>query len=160
MTPKENRNENLPKLISGIFGKKIMGTHCNALPLIELIKTKFLKLICEKVLTEIRMTSKAQSNFYKWVKVLHKFGIFIGVLAFTFDGKRNRVKRSRALEVYSCFLAFLNITCLLIFYAELCNIHANNYHLDSNARTILIVLNIISFSAYIGLQPASHRGSH
>jgi hypothetical protein len=31
MTPKENRNENLPKLISGIFGKKIMGTHCNAL---------------------------------------------------------------------------------------------------------------------------------
>jgi hypothetical protein len=31
MTPKENRNENLPKLISGIFGKKFMGTHCNAL---------------------------------------------------------------------------------------------------------------------------------
>jgi hypothetical protein len=25
MTSKENRNENLPKLISGIFGKKIHG---------------------------------------------------------------------------------------------------------------------------------------
>jgi hypothetical protein len=31
MTPKENCNENLPKSISGIFGKKFMGTHCNAL---------------------------------------------------------------------------------------------------------------------------------
>ncbi len=32
MTPKENCNENLRKSISGIFGKKLMGTHCNALP--------------------------------------------------------------------------------------------------------------------------------
>jgi hypothetical protein len=32
MTPKEILNENLDKLISGIFGKKFMGTHCNALP--------------------------------------------------------------------------------------------------------------------------------
>jgi hypothetical protein len=31
MTPKENCNENLRKSISGIFGKKFMGTHCNAL---------------------------------------------------------------------------------------------------------------------------------
>jgi hypothetical protein len=31
MIPKENQNENLNKLISGIFGKKFMGTHCNAL---------------------------------------------------------------------------------------------------------------------------------
>jgi hypothetical protein len=31
MTPKEILNENLGKLISGIFGKKFMGTHCNAL---------------------------------------------------------------------------------------------------------------------------------
>ncbi len=31
MTHKENCNENLRKSISGIFGKKIMGTHCNAL---------------------------------------------------------------------------------------------------------------------------------
>jgi hypothetical protein len=31
MTPKENCNENLCKSISGIFGKKFMGTHCNAL---------------------------------------------------------------------------------------------------------------------------------
>jgi hypothetical protein len=31
MTPKENFNENLRKSISEIFGKKFMGTHCNAL---------------------------------------------------------------------------------------------------------------------------------
>ncbi len=31
MTPKENCIENLRKSISGIFGKKFMGTHCNAL---------------------------------------------------------------------------------------------------------------------------------
>jgi hypothetical protein len=31
MTPKENCNENLRKSISGIFEKKFMGTHCNAL---------------------------------------------------------------------------------------------------------------------------------
>jgi hypothetical protein len=30
-TSKENWNENLLKSISGIFGKKFMGTHCNAL---------------------------------------------------------------------------------------------------------------------------------
>jgi hypothetical protein len=33
MTPKENRNENLHESISGIFGKKFMDIHCNALPL-------------------------------------------------------------------------------------------------------------------------------
>jgi hypothetical protein len=35
MTPKENCNENLRKSISGIFGKKFMGTHCNALLVME-----------------------------------------------------------------------------------------------------------------------------
>jgi hypothetical protein len=32
MTSKENLNENLHKPISGIFAKKFMGPHCNALP--------------------------------------------------------------------------------------------------------------------------------
>jgi hypothetical protein len=31
MTSKENLNENLHKPISGIFAKKFMGPHCNAL---------------------------------------------------------------------------------------------------------------------------------
>jgi hypothetical protein len=31
MTSKENLNENLDKPISGIFAKKFMGPHCNAL---------------------------------------------------------------------------------------------------------------------------------
>jgi hypothetical protein len=31
MTLKENLNENLDKPISGIFAKKFMGPHCNAL---------------------------------------------------------------------------------------------------------------------------------
>jgi hypothetical protein len=31
MTSKENCNENLRKSISGIFGKKFVGPHCNAL---------------------------------------------------------------------------------------------------------------------------------
>jgi hypothetical protein len=31
MTSKENLNENLHKTISGIFAKKSVGTHCNAL---------------------------------------------------------------------------------------------------------------------------------
>jgi hypothetical protein len=42
MTPKENRNENLPEMISGIFGKKIMGTHCNALDINENSNSKFI----------------------------------------------------------------------------------------------------------------------
>jgi hypothetical protein len=37
MTPKENLNENLRKSISGIFGKKFMGTHCNALILLYIV---------------------------------------------------------------------------------------------------------------------------
>jgi hypothetical protein len=35
MTSKENLNENLHKPISGIFAKKFMGPHCNALIGIE-----------------------------------------------------------------------------------------------------------------------------
>jgi hypothetical protein len=31
MTSKEICNKNLHKSISGMFGKKLMGTHCNAL---------------------------------------------------------------------------------------------------------------------------------
>jgi hypothetical protein len=42
MTPKENRNENIPKLISGIFGKKFMGTHCNALNIITISIIKYI----------------------------------------------------------------------------------------------------------------------
>jgi hypothetical protein len=34
MTSKENLNENLHKPISGIFAKKFMGPHCNALHII------------------------------------------------------------------------------------------------------------------------------
>jgi hypothetical protein len=40
MTSKENLNENLHKPISGIFAKKFMGPHCNAL---ILKKTKKIK---------------------------------------------------------------------------------------------------------------------
>jgi hypothetical protein len=43
MTPKENQNENLSKLISGIFGKKLMGTHCNALTISKALKSNFRK---------------------------------------------------------------------------------------------------------------------
>ncbi len=43
MTSKANCNENFRKSISGIFGKKFMGTHCNALLMTEKINKNNLK---------------------------------------------------------------------------------------------------------------------
>jgi hypothetical protein len=90
-----------------------------------------------------KMVSKAQLRFYKLVKVLHKIGIFLGVLTFTFDGKRSVVRRSRVLEVYNCFMTILITVALLINYVEICMTIAKATHLDENARIILIVLDII-----------------
>jgi hypothetical protein len=42
MTSKENLNENLHKPISGIFAKKFMGPHCNALSIIDSNRCLFL----------------------------------------------------------------------------------------------------------------------
>jgi hypothetical protein len=44
MTSKENLNENLHKPISGIFAKKFMGPHCNAL-----IKSDGLQLLTSEL---------------------------------------------------------------------------------------------------------------
>jgi hypothetical protein len=44
MASKENLNENLHKPISGIFAKKFMGPHCNALRSIDgAVRSKFKK---------------------------------------------------------------------------------------------------------------------
>jgi hypothetical protein len=43
MTSKENLNENLHKPISGIFAKKFMGPHCNALKFNHKIFSPFLQ---------------------------------------------------------------------------------------------------------------------
>jgi hypothetical protein len=49
MTSKENLNENLHKPISGIFAKKSVGPHCNAL---FTIWRKFCKEISRKFLRD------------------------------------------------------------------------------------------------------------
>jgi hypothetical protein len=48
MTSKENLNENLHKPISGIFAKKFMGPHCNALIFGPKWKVKFEMLLFKK----------------------------------------------------------------------------------------------------------------
>ncbi len=104
-----------------------------------------------KRIVQKKMASKAQLKFYKLAKVLHKIGIFLGVLTFTFDGKRNVVKRSRVLEVYNCLLTLLITVSLLIAYAEMCKDVATDTNIDDNAHLIFFVSYIIQVSTFLAI---------
>lgn len=94
------------------------------------------------------MPSNSRLRFYKLAKFVHKIGILIGILAFTFDGKRSIVKRSRVLELYNYFSTFWAIAIMIAIYVEACDILAKDTHIDDNAQMILIVLNIIQALTY------------
>jgi hypothetical protein len=64
------------------------------------------------------MSSKNRRKFSRFVKVLHKLGIFTGILTFTFDKFGNRVKRSKTLECYSFFFILLMISFVAILFIK------------------------------------------
>ncbi len=68
MTPKEYWNENLRKSISGIFGKKFMGTHYNALiQSWKLAKAENIRIVHCRTKSQIRTVLYAKTIFFSEV---------------------------------------------------------------------------------------------
>jgi hypothetical protein len=63
-----------------------------------------------------KMFLKSQSNFSILVKIFYRFGIFVGVLLFSFDRFKNSIKSSRILECYSFLFISYQIIDMTIMY--------------------------------------------